>query len=72
MSDITPAEFVARCEKAIEVIALADAHHPASETELALARLGESQIKKPRARVWGSNGADGRAREGGDKGASDL
>jgi hypothetical protein len=42
MSDITPAEFVARCEKAIEAIALADAHHPDSETELALVRLSAS------------------------------
>jgi hypothetical protein len=45
MSDISPEEFVRRCEKAIEAIALADAHHPDSETELALASLGASLYK---------------------------
>jgi hypothetical protein len=40
--DITPEEFVARCEKAIEAIALADAHHPDNVTEPALVCLGAS------------------------------
>jgi hypothetical protein len=49
IDDISPEEFAARCEKAIEAIALANAHHPNSETEPALARLAESLYKDWRA-----------------------